>query len=332
MVPTGLVCGPNHLGSGVRESTHEGDDIPVSAPVPSVARSCTACGAVLLLPPERVSAACSYCGSNLVDDLRTERSFDRVCRFRIGRRAAEERLRDHLRGAIWAPSEIRKLARGGQLRADELHGVLVPFYRYDAITSARYRARIGLDWTRETHVVVGSKRETKRERHTEWFPLGGSSVGQWADHLECASRGLGEREVAKLGAFDLGHAVAFDPRLLAGWESELPARGRAATDDRARGSIRELAARRLAERLLPGDHVRLDHFACDVELARVDLVLVPVWVASYRHAGKPYRLLVHGQDGRCVGRPPISPTKVSIAAAAFAAIVLLLLWIGGWWS
>ena len=41
----------------------------------------------------------------------------------------------------------------------------------------------------------------------------------------------------------------------------------------------------------------------------VDLVLVPVWVASYRHAGKPYRLLVHGQDGRCVGRPPISPWR-----------------------
>jgi len=302
----------------------------VSAPVPSVARSCSACGAVLLLPPERVSAACSYCGSHLVDDARSERSFDRVCPFRLGRRAAEERLRTHLRDAIWAPSEIRRLARGGSLRAETLHGVLVPFYRYDARTTGRYRARIGLDWTRATHVLVGTRHETKHERHTEWFTLGGTTVGEWADHLECASRGLSEGEVAKLGPFDLGHAAAFDPRLLAGWDSELPARARADADGRAKASIRDLAARRLAERVLPGDHVRVDQFACDVELSRVDLVLVPVWIATYRHGGKPYRLLVHGQEGRCVGRPPISATKVSLAAAAFAAIVVLLLWLGGW--
>lgn len=303
----------------------------VSAPLPAVARSCSACGAVLLLPPERVSAACSYCGSHLVDETRTERSIDRVCAFRLGRRAAEERLRTHLDAAIWAPSAIRRLARGGSLRADTLHGVLVPFYRYDARTMARYRARIGLDWTRETHVLVGTKHETKRERHTEWFTLGGTSVGEWVDHLECASRGLSDREVAKLGPFDLGHAAAFDPLLLAGWDSELPARTRADADGRAKASIRELAARRLAERVLPGDHVSVDQFACEVELARVDLVLVPVWIASYRHGGKPYRLLVHGQEGRCVGRPPISATKVSLAAAAFAFVVLLVLWLAGGW-
>jgi hypothetical protein len=285
---------------------------------------------VLLLPPDLLSAACSYCGSNLVDDARSERSFDRLCAFRLGRRAAEERLRTHVADAIWAPSEIRELARGGSLRADSLRGVLVPFYRYDARTSARYRARIGLDWYRETHVLVGDKRETKRERHTEWFTLAGTTVGEWADHLECASRGLTEREVARLGPFDLGHAVAFDARLLAGWESELPARSRGEADGRARASLRELAAQRLSQRVLPGDHVRLDQFACDVELAHVDLVLVPVWIATYRHAGKPYRLLVHGQEGRCVGRPPISAAKVSLAAALFAAIVLFLLWLGGW--
>jgi hypothetical protein len=299
---------------------------PVSAPVPSIARSCTACGALLLLAPERISAACSYCGSNLVDDARTERSIDRVCAFRLGRRAAEERLRAHVAGAIWAPDAIRRLARGGSLRAEALHGVLVPFYRYDARTLARYRARIGLDWTRETHVLVGTRHETKRERHTEWFTLGGTTVGEWADHLECASRGLSAREVARLLPFDLGHAAAFDVRLLAGWDSELPARSRSEADGGARVSLRELAARRLAERVLPGDHVRVDHFACEVELARVDLVLVPVWIATYRHAGKPYRLLVHGQEGRCVGRPPISAAKVSVAAAAFATIVLVILW------
>jgi len=300
----------------------------VSPPLSVSPRGCSACAAVLLIPSERVSAACSYCGSHLVDDARTERTIDRVCGFRLGRRAAQERLRTHLRDSFWAPSALRRLAKGGAMRADELRGVLVPFFCYEARTSARYRARIGLHWFTETQVLVGTRHETRRQRHTEWFPLSGTAVGEWHDHLECASRGLDAREVAKLGAFDLGHAAAFDPRLLAGWEAELPAVERPHVDDRARASIRELAARRLASQL-PGDEVQVQSFACEVELARVELVLVPVWIASYRHAGKPYRLLVHGQEGRCVGRPPISATKVSIAAAAFAAVVLLVLWLGG---
>lgn len=303
----------------------------VSAPLSVSSRGCRACGAVVWVPAERVSTACSYCGSHLVDDVRTERTIDRVCGFRLGRRAAEERLRTHLRDAIWAPSELRRLAKGGAMRADELHGVLVPFYCYAARTSARYRARIGLHWFTETKVRVGNREETRRQQHTEWFPLSGTAVGQWHDHLECASRGLTEREVGKLGGFDLGHAAAFDPRLMAGWEAELPAHERPHVDARARASIRALAMRRLQARL-PGDEAEVQSFACEVELAKVELVLVPVWIASYRHAGKPYRLLVHGQEGRCVGRPPISATKVTVAALAFATMVLLVLWLAGVWS
>jgi hypothetical protein len=310
-------------------------DVPREPTADRVAWSCDGCGATLWLPRARVSDRCSYCDSKLVDTT-AEALIDRVCPFRVPRRAAIERLRTHVADAIWAPSEIRKLARTGQLRAEELHGVLVPFFAYAATTSSRWRARIGLHWYRTETVTVtrNGKRveETRRVQETEWFPLGGTAVGQWVDHLECASNGLAPREVAKLLGFDLGRAVAFDARVVAGFDAELPTRARAEVDARAEDSLRTLEARRLERDVLPGDEPRLDSLACDIAIERAELVLLPVWIAAYRHRGQVHRLLVHGQDGHCVGRPPISRAKVSLAAAIVATIVLVILWLAGVWS
>lgn len=300
-----------------------------------VARSCDGCGATLWLPRERVSDRCCYCDSALVDSS-ADMVVDRVCPFRVPRRAAIERLRTHVADAIWAPREIRRLARTGQLRAEELRGVLVPFFAYAASTTSRWRARIGLHWWREEKVTVVRKgervSETRRVQETEWFPLGGTAVGEWVDHLECASNGLSSREVAALARFDLGRAVAFDPRVVAGFDAELPTRSRDEVDAHAEDSLRKLEARRLERHVLPGDEPRLESLACEIAIERAELVMLPVWVASYRHRGRVHRLLVHGQDGVCVGRPPISRAKVSLAAASIAALVIVVLWLAGVWS
>lgn len=300
-----------------------------------VARSCDGCGATLWLARERIGDRCTYCDSKLVDSS-AEAQVDRLCPFRVPRRAAIERLRTHVADAIWAPGEIRRLARTGQLHAFELRGVLVPFFAYAATTSSRWRARIGLHWWREETVTVVKKgervQEKRRVQQTEWFPLGGTSVGQWVDHLECASNGLSSREVARLAGFDLGRAVAFDPRVVAGFDAELPTRARDEVDARAEESLRKLEARRLEREVLPGDEPRLESLACDISIERAELVLLPVWIVGYRHQGRVHRLLVHGQDGSCVGRPPISRAKVSVAAVGLAALVVLVLWLGGVWS
>lgn len=308
------------------------------APEPTperVARACDGCGATLWLPRERVSDRCSYCDSRLVD-ASARAQIDRVCPFRVPRRAAIERLRSHVADAIWAPRDVRRLARSGQLRADELRGVLVPFFVYAASTSSKWRARIGLYWWRdeEVSVVRDGKRvtETRRVQQTEWFPLAGTAVGQWVDHLECASNGLGAREIAQLASFDLGRGVVFDPRVVSDFDAELPTRARDEVDARAEDSLRRLEARRIEREVLPGDEPRLDTLQCDVAIERAELALLPVWIAGYRYRGKVHRLLVHGQDGRCIGYPPISRVKVSLAAAALALLVVLVLGLAGVWS
>jgi hypothetical protein len=260
-----------------------------------VARTCEACGAHLWLPRERVSDRCSYCESGLVD-ASAGAQVDRVCPFRVPRRAAIERLRSHIADAFWAPGDVRRLARSGALRPEELRGVLVPFFVYAASTTSHWRARIGLHWwkSEKVSVVRDGKRttETRQVQQTEWFPFAGSAVGQWVDHLECASNGLSGREITGLAGFDLGRAVAFDPRVLAGYDAELPTRSRDAVDARAEDSLRRLEWRRIEREVLCGDEPRLETLHCDIAIERAELALLPVWIASYRYDGAVHRLLV----------------------------------------
>ena len=277
-----------------------------------------------------VSTACSYCGSQLVDAERAALTFDRVAPFRLPKRAAEDRLREHLHSSYWAPEEIRKGARTGQVRAHKLRGALVPFYVYSANVRGSYSARIGVDWyrTQEKRGKDG-KKEVEVIRETEWFDLRGTFVDALDDHLVEASVGLSENEAAALKPFDLGRAHRYDARLLSGWEAEVPSRPRGEVDADAQGRMHALAKRRLQSRGLPGDHRRVRKFNADVSVTSAELALLPVWIASYRYRGRVWRLLVNGQTGRCVGRAPISSAKVSIAIAVAAALVVLALYLAG---
>jgi hypothetical protein len=306
-------------------------------------RSCASCGAVVTQPPERISHGCSYCGSALVEVERGALAVDRVAPFRISAAAAEERLRQHLAARWWAPERLRRAARDGKAfgarQGDEpkgspklidarlVEGVLVPFYTYDATCRSRYETRVGLHW-HETKTVTTKKGERKQEveRHTEWFPLRGTAVQQLRDHLVSASVGLSAVEVAALSPFDLGRARPFDARLLAGWPAELPSRTREETDRDAAEQIRAREIRRIGSEHLPGDTHRDTRVSCQVELVEAELVLLPVWVAALRYAGHVHRLVVNGQTGRCHGRAPVSPLKVTIAVTLAVVVAALVAW------
>ncbi len=211
-----------------------------------------------------------------------------------------------------------------------MHGVLVPFFSYAAECRSTYRARVGVHWYRTEKVKdKDGKTRDKRIQETEWFPLRGSAVDVLTGHLECASRGLDAHETAALRDFDLGRAVAFDSHLLAGWQAELPSRARAAVDRDAVTHIRQLQSRKIKREILPGDTQRGVVVNSDVDVRSVELVLLPVWITTYQHGGKVFRMLVHGQSGRCVGKAPVSRAKVVTAALLVAAIGVVVLYLTG---
>jgi hypothetical protein len=292
-------------------------------------RRCTGCGANVVFDGPTVSTACGYCDSPMVDESRAATAVDAIVPFQIPRRGAVERLRIHLEGRRWAPSELRRLRVHGR----GLRGVLVPYWVHEGVVRSEYRARIGIEWLRRETVRERGETRTREVRETEWFPLAGTAARPIEDHVVSASVGLPAHEANPLEPFDLGRATRFDPRLLSGFEAELPSLVTAEAERLAIAELRESEGRRIQAELLPGDRNRLEWITSEVEIRGRKLVLLPVWIASYRHRGTLQRLLVNGQTGEVVGRVPIDRRKLAAAIvlvlAVVAAVVVLGWWLGG---
>ena len=289
----------------------------------STIRSCPSCGAVVSEPPEQVSAACAYCRSTLVESERAATRIDRVAPFRIPRKAAEDRLRAYVADDFWAPGKIRKAAKAASISESDLRGALVPFFAYDATVRGEYRGRVGIHWYREeTRTKKNGEVERVQVRETEWHGIRGSVAHELEDHLVSASAGLSEAESRQLLPFDLGRAYPFDPKLVAGFSAELPTRGREEVERAAQQSIQDATESAVRRRLLPGDERKVDRLDAEAEVHKVDLVLAPVWVATFRVSGQMIRLLVHGQSGRVTGKVPVSTIKVAVAIVLAAAVLV----------
>ncbi len=291
----------------------------------AVGKRCSGCGARVEFPAGAVSISCSYCSSPLVDDQRAESVIDKVAPFRVEQSVAQTKLGEFLSGKIWAPAQLRRL----RFDPRRLRGVLVPFWVYAGVVRSEYASRIGIHWYRtETYTDSEGKTRTRQVQETEWFSLDGSAACRVADHLVSASTGLSEPEANALEPFDLGWARPFDPRLVSGFEAELPSVDRARANQVAVEELRDREAVRIQAEVLPGDVRRLSHVSSEVTVERCEIVLMPVWMSSFKHKGRVHRLLVNGQNGRVIGQVPKSPLK--IAAAVVGALVLIAIPIVLW--
>ena len=246
---------------------------------------------------------------------------DLVAPFRLKQAQAAGRLKQHLSGRYLAPEAVRNATD-----PEDLKGVLVPFWCYDAEARSEYSAQVGIWWyeTQTYTVTVNGKTETRtrRVRHTEWHDLSGSHVHTYTNHLVSGSRGLPESEANELEPFDLGHAQPFDPALLAGVIAEQPSIGHEQARQTAGQELAQLENRNI-QQFLPGDECRSVHNETQTHISDVKLVLLPVWIATYSHQGKVFRLLVNGQTGEVVGNVPRSWTKVGCLV-----LVILFLFFG----
>lgn len=285
---------------------------------------CPGCGAEVAFPPAVISKVCTFCETPLVQSAdRDSEPIDAVAPFELTARQASGRLAQHLSGRWLAPEAVRKAGA-----PEDLEGVLVPFWAHDATARSAWSARVGIYWyeTETYTVTVNGKTQTRtrRKRRTDWHGASGTHACAYTDHLVSGSRGLPEAEANALEPFDVGRALPYAPELLAGVVAELPSVDHA---EARRVAAEELARveRAAIARFLPGDTHRGLESSSDVTVQAVRLVLLPVWVATYRWKGAVFRLTVNGQTGEVVGTPPRSWAKIAglVAAALFALFALL---------
>lgn len=284
-------------------------------------KRCTNCGAVAEFPDGALSIMCGYCDSPMVDSEAAAPQVDLVAPFRIEKSVAEQKLKEHLAGRFWAPDSVRK----GIVKDHRLRGVLVPFWAYTGVGRSNYKAKVGVYYYVTRTTTVNGKTQTRRERRTEWFRHWGSSICAIEHHLVSASSGIEEEESNRVEPFDCGRALPYDARLLSGFEAELPSIPRENADPVAMEEIRGLEARRVEKQLLPGDVGSVEEINTNVDVDKVEMVLLPLWIATWRHEGKLGRQIVNGQTGKVIGDVPVSKTKIAVAVVGGLLVLFGLL-------
>jgi hypothetical protein len=284
---------------------------------------CEACSAEVVFEGTVTSTECAYCGQPVQRD-RVHTSDERipvdgVLPFEVDRAEAQRRLSRWLRGLWFAPGEFKKRGLRGRFA-----GSFLPYWTFDAAAFARYAGQRGDYYT----VRVGSGKNARTERRVRWRPASGSFQRFFDDVLALAVEDGGVPQPRRLEPWPLERLVPFRAELLAGFSARTYDRRLETGFEEARSRMED-ALRDEARRRIGGDVQQLHRLDARYDAVTYKHLLLPVWLMSYRHAEKPYRVVVNAVTGQVFGERPWSAWKILAAILLAAAAVLAAIWLGG---
>lgn len=261
---------------------------------------CQQCGGSVVYDAKREHARCLFCAGVALEPRELDEELpqpESALAFGLEAAAGEGAFRRWVGASWWRPRELREVAVG-------LQPLWIPAWRVDADV--------------ETHWAGLESASTKSGKR----PISGTDVAR-ARALVPASGGLTEHELQRLAPFDRGDVGPWAKET--GSHPYEPAEmSLTAAMERARVQLAEIRRRAIAHR----QHVS----SCRVSIVLSDiesrLLMLPVYIGSFRYRDRPWRFVINASTGQVVGRAPLDRVKVTIAILVAVAIAIAI----AWWS
>jgi LSD1 subclass zinc finger protein len=284
--------------------------------------TCQGCGAVT--QSDKISDRCAFCGAALVADVTSGEQVapEAVLPFLIDRPALREALRGWASSRWFAPNSLKRVTE-----AESSHSSYLPHWTYDAQTVSRYQGERGDHYyVTETYTENGETK-TRQVQKTRWRSASGEVSRPFDDVLVVGTGRVMPEHLAKLEPWPLPDAEPYRPEYLAGHETLRydvePESGLARAKEHMAGVIREDCRRDIG-----GDEQRVHSVDTAYHNLAFKLMLLPVWIACYLHAGRTYNVLVNGRTAEVAGERPYSVAKITAAVIAglllIATVVVLI--------
>lgn len=323
-------CGTTLKSTEVPRGETSPEPPPVEAALGRAFR-CESCGAQVHCEPDSRSTTCPFCAAPYVLEIDPSQTGKQdpefVLGFAVPPDEADKIYRQWVaRGGIFRPGDL-----AAQARADGLKGIYLPFWSFSCRADSTWSARIGEHWYRtETYTERDANgntvTKTRQVQETEWWDLSGGHHAYHSFYLVSGSKGLDQATFERIQPFPLLGLKRYRPQFLAGWLSEDYSVDREAAYPRSEAEFRRREEAAIAG-FLPGD--TYSGLNVDVRFSEVnsDLILLPIYLRSYRYRGKLYRTLINGQTGKVWGQKPVSGVRVGgfVAGLLLLALVLWLL-------
>ena len=255
---------------------------------------CDSCGGEIAAEETTGASTCPYCDNPVV----IKGSFagglkpDFVIPFKLDKNAAMNALNEHLKGKKLLPKVFKQ-----QNRIEEIKGLYVPFWMFDADADAqmRYRATKIRSWS------SGNKDFTE----TSYYAVIRKGNLSFETVPVDGSKKMDNDLMESIEPFDFSGAVNFQTAYLSGYLADKY--DVSAEECQPRANERIKFSTEQAFRATTGQYTTVETQSCNVQLhnGKTRYGLLPVWVLTTNWNGNKYTFAMNGQTGKFVGNLPV---------------------------
>ena len=286
------------------------------------AYTCPSCGAELICDETTIATSCPYCDNPTVVPKQFGGTLkpDLIIPFRLDKEAAKDALRRHTRGKKLLPK-----AFSSENHLDEIKGVYVPFWLYDAASSGTvtYEATRTSSW---------SDKDYNYAKTEYWHVVRSGSMLFDAIPADGSSK-MDDDLMDSIEPFDISEAVDFRSAYLSGYLADKY--DVTAEDNLPRANNRVSNSTIEVLRGTVGAYTTLNEQSRNVHIknGKARYALYPVWIMNTSWNGEKYTFAMNGQTGKIVGDMPMDKKAYwlwkLISTVGIGAVVFLFLTITG---
>lgn len=280
---------------------------------------CKNCDAQFMIELDNVKVNCGFCGSTKVNLEAFEHRFIQpvgIIPFYISKIEAQAKFKEWIGRSFFNPSKLKHLAA-----LEDLHGVYIPFWTFDAETKSSWSGEAGRYHTTTRMVNVKGRPQRQKVQEVIWNRKSGSLEHFFDDILVVGSQGLRQNEIERILPFRMEEVVSYDPRFLMGWETEIY---RLEVDEAFLKAehIMDFKIRNMCSAQLGGDTQRNLHVSSEKWGETFKHIILPIWIATYMYNNKIYHFMINGQTGRVYGKKPLSWVKIALLILMFVFFIV----------
>lgn len=255
---------------------------------------CKSCGGTIVGDKNTAATECPFCGNAVVvaGNVSGTLKPDLVIPFKLDKEAAKAAFANHLKGKRLLPKVFKS-----DSHIDDIKGIYVPFWLFDADADANIRYRA-------TRVHTWSDSKYNYTQTSFFSIIREGSLGFEAVPVDGSSK-MADDLMESIEPFDLCDAVDFQTAYLAGYFADKYDVSAEQSIDRANSRIKEASEAAFANTVEGYASVTPEYTSISLKNSRASYALYPVWLLNTSWNGNRYTFAMNGQTGKFVGNLPL---------------------------
>ncbi|MGN0288628.1 MAG: hypothetical protein ACI4DQ_03300 [Lachnospiraceae bacterium] len=255
---------------------------------------CKSCGGEIVGDENTAATSCPFCGNPVVmmGQFAGALKPDYVIPFKLDKKAAKAALNRHYQGKRLLPKVFKD-----QNHIDEIKGIYVPFWLFDADAKASIRYK-------GTRVRAWSDSDYNYTETSYYSIVRGGDVGFERVPVDGSTK-MADDLMESIEPFDFSGAVDFQMAYLAGYLADKYDVDAGQSIERANQRIKKSTEDTFAATVKGYTTVMPEFTNIRLQNGKAKYALYPVWLLNTTWQGHNYTFAMNGQTGKFVGDMPM---------------------------